>query len=179
MTGAGAAFPYGKDPRDNNIRIAPTYPTVEELTQAAELFVLCVKLASAEILIRRMDIDPVIRKVFTQEDYDNIMALEDHRTKEFYESTPVDDWIVKVTHKPQRFRRERMLYIVQLNHYLADNLANDDMYWRAEPKKFFAGTPSLEQIWDALQANLDYFNDKEEFHVARLNLTFDKPEFDS
>ena len=179
MTGAGAAFPYGKDPRDNNIRIAPTYPEVEELEQAAELFVLCVKLASAEILIRRMDIDPVIRKVFTQEDYDKIMALEDHRTKEIYESTPVDDWIVKVTHKPQRFRRERMLYIVQLNHYLADNLANDDMYWRAEPKKFFAGTPSLEQIWDALQANLDYFNDKEEFHVSRLNLTFDKPEFDS
>ena len=71
-----------------------------------------------------------------------------------------------------------MLYIVQLNGY-HDNLVNDDMYWRAEPKKFFAGTPTLQQIWDALQENLDYFRDKKEFHVSKLNLTFDKIEFDS
>lgn len=48
LTGAGAAFPYGKDPDDKNIRIAPTYPEVPELQQAMDLFVLCVKLASAE-----------------------------------------------------------------------------------------------------------------------------------
>ena len=45
MTGAGATFPYGKDPHDSNIRIAPSYPTPEELSVAAEIFVLSVKLA--------------------------------------------------------------------------------------------------------------------------------------
>ena len=38
MTGAGATFPYGKDPHDSNIRIAPSYPTPEELSVAAEIF---------------------------------------------------------------------------------------------------------------------------------------------
>lgn len=51
MTGAGATWPYGKDPKDSNIRIAPTYPTLEELKTAAELFTLCVKLVSAEKLL--------------------------------------------------------------------------------------------------------------------------------
>ncbi len=51
MTGAGATFPYGKDPRDSNIRIAPTFPTAEELKQATDLFVLCVKLASVRKLL--------------------------------------------------------------------------------------------------------------------------------
>lgn len=48
LTGAGATFPYGKDPKDCNIRIAPTYPTLEEMEKAAALFVLCVKLVSVE-----------------------------------------------------------------------------------------------------------------------------------
>ena len=52
MTGAGATFPYHKDPQDRNIRIAPTYPTQEELAMAAELFVLCVKLVSVEKLLQ-------------------------------------------------------------------------------------------------------------------------------
>ena len=51
MTGAGAPFPYGKDPKDNVIRIAPTFPSVEELKKAAEVFVLCVRLASVEKLL--------------------------------------------------------------------------------------------------------------------------------
>ena len=53
MTGAGAAFPYGNDPQDSNIRIAPTYPTLEELGKAAQVFVLCVKLASVEKLLEK------------------------------------------------------------------------------------------------------------------------------
>lgn len=48
MTGAGATWPYGKDPKDSNIRIAPTLPPVSELNTAAKLFVLCVKIVSVE-----------------------------------------------------------------------------------------------------------------------------------
>ena len=51
MTGAGATFPYGKDPKDSNIRIAPSYPTLEELATATEIFVLSVKLASIDKLL--------------------------------------------------------------------------------------------------------------------------------
>ncbi len=51
LTGAGATFPYGKDPKDSNIRIAPSFPTPEEMAMATELFVLCVKLVSAEKLL--------------------------------------------------------------------------------------------------------------------------------
>ena len=51
MTGAGATFPYGKDPEDSNIRIAPTFPSVEEMKEAAEVFVLCVKLVSVNKLL--------------------------------------------------------------------------------------------------------------------------------
>lgn len=51
LTGAGATFPYGKDPKDSNIRIAPSFPTPEEMAQATDLFVLCVKLVSIEKLL--------------------------------------------------------------------------------------------------------------------------------
>ena len=50
MTGAGATFPYGKDPQDSNIRIAPSLPLVEELQQAAEVFCTCLKMAALEKL---------------------------------------------------------------------------------------------------------------------------------
>lgn len=51
LTGAGATFPYGIDPKDSNIRIAPSYPSMEELAAAVDLFVLCVKLVSVEKLL--------------------------------------------------------------------------------------------------------------------------------
>lgn len=51
MTPAGATYPYGKDPHDSNIRIAPSYLTLEDLIIATELFVLCVKLVSIEKLL--------------------------------------------------------------------------------------------------------------------------------
>ena len=50
MTGAGATFPYGVDPEDSNIRIAPSLPPVEELQQAIAVFCVCVKLAALEKL---------------------------------------------------------------------------------------------------------------------------------
>ncbi|MDE7046710.1 MAG: aminotransferase class I/II-fold pyridoxal phosphate-dependent enzyme, partial [Lachnospiraceae bacterium] len=55
LTGAGATFPYKKDPQDSNIRIAPTYPSEEELRVATDLFVLCVKLVSVEKLLKSME----------------------------------------------------------------------------------------------------------------------------
>jgi len=51
MTNAGATYPYGKDPKDSNIRIAPTFPTPQELLQATDLLVLCVKIVSIEKLL--------------------------------------------------------------------------------------------------------------------------------
>ena len=54
MTGAGAPFPYGKDPKDNVIRIAPTFPSVEELKKAAEVFVVCVRLASVNKMLNEL-----------------------------------------------------------------------------------------------------------------------------
>ena len=49
LTPAGATWPYGKDPKDTNIRIAPTFPTLEELDQALDVFVVAVKLVSARL----------------------------------------------------------------------------------------------------------------------------------
>lgn len=46
LTPAGATFPYGNDPEDRNIRIAPTVPTIEQVNEAMEVFLVCVKLAS-------------------------------------------------------------------------------------------------------------------------------------
>lgn len=53
LTGAGATFPYKKDPNDKNIRLSPSFPTLEDLTKAMELFCICVKLASAEKLLAK------------------------------------------------------------------------------------------------------------------------------
>lgn len=51
LTNAGATYPYGIDPEDRNIRIAPSYPTAEEMAAATDLFVLCVKMVSLEKLM--------------------------------------------------------------------------------------------------------------------------------
>ena len=48
ITPAGATFPFGKDPKDANIRISPTRPPVAELEKAIEILAVCIKLASAE-----------------------------------------------------------------------------------------------------------------------------------
>ena len=53
LTGAGATWPYGKDPRDTNIRIAPTFPTLDKLDAALDVFVLVVKLVSARLELAR------------------------------------------------------------------------------------------------------------------------------
>ena len=54
LTGAGAAYPYGNDPEDFNIRIAPTLPSTEELSIATALFVTCTKLVTVEKLLAEM-----------------------------------------------------------------------------------------------------------------------------
>lgn len=53
MTKAGATFPYGLDPNDSNIRIAPSLPPIEELNQAMDIFCTCLKLAALELLLGR------------------------------------------------------------------------------------------------------------------------------
>lgn len=54
LTGAGATYPYKKDPKDSNIRIAPSFPSPEEMAAAAEIFTLCVKLVSVEKLLEQV-----------------------------------------------------------------------------------------------------------------------------
>lgn len=56
MTPAGAPFPYGKDPKDSVIRIAPSYPTLEDLKLATEIFVICVKLVSIEKILAEKEL---------------------------------------------------------------------------------------------------------------------------
>ncbi len=51
LTPAGATHPYRQDPKDSNIRIAPTFPSIEEMSLAAEIFTLCVKMISVEKLL--------------------------------------------------------------------------------------------------------------------------------
>jgi len=52
LTPAGAPFPYGVDPEDKNLRIAPSYPPVSELAQAVEVLCLCCRIAACELLIK-------------------------------------------------------------------------------------------------------------------------------
>jgi DNA-binding transcriptional MocR family regulator len=53
LTSAGATYPYGNDPQDSNIRIAPSFPTEQEMEQATEIFILCVKLVSVDKLLEQ------------------------------------------------------------------------------------------------------------------------------
>ena len=59
MTPAGATFPYGNDPKDSNIRIAPSFPTPEELVVATKVFVLSVKLVSIDKILSEKNDNPL------------------------------------------------------------------------------------------------------------------------
>ena len=49
----GSTFPYGKDPKDSNIRLAPSYPPVDELKKAIEIFAVCVQIVALEHLLQK------------------------------------------------------------------------------------------------------------------------------
>ena len=51
LTGAGATYPYKNDPKDSNIRIAPTYVTPEELKEASHILIVCTKIATIEKML--------------------------------------------------------------------------------------------------------------------------------
>ena len=53
LTNVGATFPYGKDPRDSNLRIAPTFPSVDEIKLSAEVICVCTKLAAVRALLSK------------------------------------------------------------------------------------------------------------------------------
>ncbi len=53
LTGAGATYPYGKDPEDSNIRIAPSYPVLDELSEAMDILCICIKLAGIRSLLSK------------------------------------------------------------------------------------------------------------------------------
>jgi aspartate/methionine/tyrosine aminotransferase len=55
LTPAGAAFPYGRDPEDRNIRLAPSYPCIDDVDRAMQVFVACVQLCSVEKRLRELD----------------------------------------------------------------------------------------------------------------------------
>ena len=57
LTPAGAAFPYGRDPEDRNIRLAPSFPPVEDVDRAMQVFVTCVQLCSVEQRLGALDVD--------------------------------------------------------------------------------------------------------------------------
>ena len=52
LTGAGASYPYGLDPQDHHLRIAPTYPSLAELDTACKLLCVCVRMATLETLLQ-------------------------------------------------------------------------------------------------------------------------------
>ena len=53
LTNVGATFPYGKDPDDSNLRIAPTFPCVDELKLSAEVISVCAELAAVRLLLSK------------------------------------------------------------------------------------------------------------------------------
>ena len=55
LTGAGSAYPYHKDPDDSHLRIAPTYPSLDEVETASDLLCVCVRLAAVEKLLTEKD----------------------------------------------------------------------------------------------------------------------------
>ena len=51
FTPAGATYPYGIDPDDSNIRVAPSFPSLEDINKAVEVFAVCVKLSAVDKLL--------------------------------------------------------------------------------------------------------------------------------
>ena len=104
-----------------------------------------------------------ISDLFTEKDYEEIKKMEGRTEVETYRGPVIEYYVVDITNRPHRMKPGQMVYIVALNHALVENLANDDLYWRAEPAKFFHGLPSLPEIHEKIQKMYDYLTDNYEW----------------
>ena len=106
-----------------------------------------------------------ITQLFTEKDYEEMKKMEGHTETETYRGPIIDDYVVDITHRPHRMKPGQMVYMVALNHALVDNLANDDLYWRAEPAKFFHDIPTLEEVHKEIQRMYNYLTDNYEWKM--------------
>ncbi|MDO4515465.1 MAG: hypothetical protein Q4B72_15710, partial [Lachnospiraceae bacterium] len=119
--------------------------------------------------------------LFTEKEYEELKKFEGRTETESYRGPVIDDLVVEIIHRVHRLDPDRMIYIVNLNFDKVQNLFNDDLYWRAEPVKFCHGIPTLQEIQQAIQKQLDYLNDVPPSKSKVLNIEWDPkaPDFDS
>jgi len=96
LTGAGSAYPYHKDPQDSHLRIAPTYPSLDEVETASELLCVCVRLAVVEKLLADGRVDFIFPA-----DYREGMEL-DRTVRDILRKMTITDRLLEVNNRQLR-----------------------------------------------------------------------------